>query len=72
MEDVKNPVTLKRALLTMWDAVIDLQDQVSEAISLLSEQMPPPEQAPAWVLRPGQEPEKVDLVQYAREVAGYD
>lgn len=48
--------------------VIDLQDQVATLASLLEAFEPIPEDEVAWVYRPGQEPERVNLVEYASEV----
>ena len=48
--------------------VVDLQDQVATLASLLEAFEPIPEDAVAWVYRPGQEPERVNLVEYANEV----
>lgn len=52
----------------LWDAVVDLQDQVAILVSLLEAFEPIPEDAVAWVYRPGMEPERVNLVEYAKEV----
>lgn len=47
---------------------IELQDAVATLASLVEAFEPIPDDAVAWVYRPGQEPERVNLVDYANEV----
>lgn len=65
---VQNATEIRKQARYLWDAVVDLQDQVATLASLLEAFEPIPEDAVAWVYRPGQEPERVNLVEYAREV----
>lgn len=68
VENVQNATALRQQARYLWDAVVDLQDQVATLVSLLEAFEPIPEDAVAWVYRPGMEPERVNLVDYAREV----
>ena len=65
---VQNATEIRRQARYLWDAVVDLQDQVATLASLLEAFEPIPEDAVAWVYRPGMEPERVNLVDYAKEV----
>lgn len=68
MENVQNATQVRRLALQMWDAIIDLQDEVASLIALIENRDPIPPDTKAWVYRPGQQPEQVNLVSYAREV----
>ena len=70
VEKVQNATNLRQTLLTIWDAVIDLQDEVASALAMLENKMPIPAEQKAWVYRPGEEPVMVNIVDYAREVLG--
>ena len=73
MEKVQNATAVRRELMALWDMVVDLQDQVSTVIALLETPEKIDPEATAYIYRPGQMPEKVNLVQYAKEVmAGAD
>ena len=68
MESVHNATAVRRELLALWDMVIDLQDQVATVCALMEAPEKIPPEATAYIYRPGQEPEKVNLVEYAKEV----
>lgn len=70
VDKVQNATELRKQARVLWDMVVDLQDQVATLASLLEAFEPIPEDAVAWVYRPGQEPERVNLVEYARGVLG--
>ena len=65
---MQNATEIRKQARYLWDAVVDLQDQVATLASLIEAFEPIPEDAVAWVYRPGMEPERVNLVDYAREV----
>lgn len=68
MEDVQNATAVRRELRALWDMVIDIQDQVATVLSLIETPEKIDPEATAYIYRPGQPPEKVNLVEYAREV----
>ena len=68
MENVQNATAVRRELLALWDLVIDAQDQIATALALLEAPEKTDPAATAFIYRPGQAPEKVNLVQYAQEV----
>lgn len=67
-EVCRNQSQVRRALLEIWDTVIDLQDQIATAVALANHPDPALPEEIAWVVRPGMAPEKVNLVEYAKEV----
>lgn len=67
-EVCRNQSQVRRALLEIWDTVIDLQDQIATAVALANHPDPGLTAETAWVVRPGMAPEKVNLVEYAKEV----
>lgn len=70
MEKVQNATKVRLGLLALWDMVIDLQDEVASLVALMEH---PEKQDPneyAWIYRAGQTPERVNLVELAKEVLG--
>lgn len=68
MEKVQNATKIRAGLLAIWDLVIDLQDEIATLVALMEH---PEKQDPnecAWIYRAGQKPERVNLVELAREV----
>lgn len=68
MESVQNATAVRRELRALWDMAIDLQDQIATILALIEAPEKIDPEATAYIYRPGQPPEKVNLVQYAREV----
>lgn len=68
METVHNATAVRREVRALWDMAIDLQDQVATVLALLEAPEKTDPEATAYIYRPGQAPEKVNLMQYAQEV----
>ena len=65
VENVQNATEICKELRVMWDTVIDLQDQIATILALM-EAPKKAAQNTAYIYRPGEAPEPINLVEIAR------
>lgn len=69
LNPLQSATEIRKQALLLWDNVIDLQDEIATLLTLIENGRPAPNPAEkAWIYRPGQPPEQVNLVDYARGV----